>query len=152
MKKDNLMDTEQKAKAKQLLKHLDKKRGSIRLTDYQPDNGTLFDVDGEEWLVCTDSEADETAKVYIKDSLWAFNASFILCECGLDSSGEDSLKAMQEKSCESANDFIKSLVEKTCGLDSFVESAISADGRGHFLSSYDGEEVELGEYFGYRTN
>lgn len=106
-----------------------------------------------EYLVLTDAEADEKAHEYIKDSLWAFNASFILGECGLDFSGEESLRAMQEKSCESANDFILSLVERTCGLDSFVESAISADGRGHFLSQYDGNEGEaVGGYFVYRTN
>jgi len=110
----------------------------------------------EDYLVLTDKEADMMAKDYIKESVWAFNADFILSECGLDRSGEESLKAMQQKSCESANDFILSLIEKTCGLDSFVESAISADGRGHFLSSYDGEEneIKVGKttYYIYRTN
>ena len=117
-------------------------------------NIDLEDVDSyeDDYLVLTDDEADEAVREYIKDSVWAFNASFILCECGLDGSGEDSLKAMQEKSCESANDFILSLIEKTCGLDEFVDSAVCADGRGHFLSSYDGEENEQGEYFIYRTN
>jgi len=111
-----------------------------------------FEVGREEYLVLTDEEADEAAKEQIKDSLWAFNASFIISECGLDASGEESLKHMQEKSCEGANDFILSLVEKTCGLEEFVEAAISADGRGHFLAPYDFEEIEEGEYFIYRTN
>jgi len=119
-------------------------------------------IESGDYLVLTDSEADETAREYILDSLWAFNASFIIGECGLDMSGEESLKSMQEKSCEGANDFIKSLIEKTCGIDSFVDSAVSADGRGHFLSSYDGEENEVtvnekrGEekmtFYIYRTN
>lgn len=112
--------------------------------------------ENDDYLVLTDDEADEQAKEYIKESLWAFNTSFILGECGLDLSGEDSLKHMQEKSCEGANDFILSLVEKTCGLESFVDSAISADGRGHFLSPYDGEENEINVngtmYFIYRIN
>ena len=106
-------------------------------------------IDDGDYLVFTDSEADEACKEYIKDSLWAFNADFILCECGLDLSGADSLRLMQEKSCESANDFVLSLVEKTCGIDKFVDSAISADGRGHFLASYDGEEVEVEDDYGY---
>ena len=63
---------------------------------------------------------------------------------------------MQENSCEGANDFIESLIEKTCGMDSFIESAISADGRGHFISSYDGNEEEIsvfGKYiYVYRIN
>ena len=106
-------------------------------------------IDDGDYLVFTDSEADEACKEYIKDSLWAFNADFILCECGLDLSGVDSLRSMQEKSCESANDFVLSLVEKTCGIDKFVDSAISADGRGHFLAPYDGEEVEVEDDYGY---
>ena len=118
------------------------------------EEGNFYGLDVfDGYAVATDDEADQACKENIKDSVWAFNASFILDECGLDFSGEDSLKAMQEKSCESANDFILSLIEKTCGLDSFVEAAISADGRGHFLSSYDGQEVELeGGFFAYRID
>lgn len=97
----------------------------------------------QEYLVCTDSEADDKARREIKESLWAFNADFILSECGLDLSGAKSLKTMQEKSCEGANDFTLSLVEKCCGLQRFVDAAISADGRGHFLASYDSEENEV---------
>lgn len=38
-------------------------------------------------------------------------------------------------------------------LDDFVEEAIRLDGRGHFLSSYDGAEIELEDgYFAYRIN
>lgn len=33
-----------------------------------------------------------------------------------------------------------------------VADAIRCDGRGHFLSQYDGEEVEAGEFFIYRLN
>ncbi len=115
------------------------------------------ECEADDYLVYTDDEADAACLEYIRDSVWAFNAGFILSECGLDSSGEDSLKAMQEKSCESANDFILSLIEKTCGLEEFVSSAISADGRGHFLSPYDGEENEVetendGMLYIYRQN
>jgi hypothetical protein len=107
--------------------------------------------DGD-YLVLTDEEADEKAKEAVIDSLWAFNASFIIGECGLDYSGEESLQKMQETACEGAQDFIRSLIEKTCGIDEFVDSAISADGRGHFIAQYDFEEGEEGEYFIYRVN
>ena len=34
-----------------------------------------------------------------------------------------------------------------------TDEAIEEDGRGHFLASYDGEELELpGDFFGYRVN
>lgn len=137
---------------------LDEKHGAF-IKWYRSENGgTVAEAleQMEDYSVYTDEEADEATADYIKDSVWAFNTSFILGECGLDYSGEDSLKDMQKRSCEGANDFILSLIEKTCGLDSFVESAISADGRGHFLSGYDGEENEQKfkgtYYFIYRQN
>jgi hypothetical protein len=39
-------------------------------------------------------------------------------------------------------------------MDDFVDDAIGADGRGHFLSHYDGNEVEDREsgLYIYRTN
>lgn len=111
-----------------------------------------FDHGREEYLVLTDGEADERAADYVRESIWAFRASFILSVCGLDGSGEEGLRTMQEKSCEGANDFLLSLVERTCGLEEFVRQAVQADGRGHFLSSYDGEENEEGDYFIYRVN
>ena len=109
-------------------------------------------VDGFEYLVLTDGEANEAAAAYIADSLWAFNAEFILEACGLDSGSNvaRSLRQIQKDSCEGCNDFIYALVDRTCGIDEFTEEAILADGRGHFLSSYDGEEGEQGEYFIYR--
>jgi len=111
-----------------------------------------FEHGKEEYLVLTDEEADEKSNEEIKNLLWTFKASFILEQCDLPYELEDGLQAAQEKQCESANDWIERLVEKTCGLDSFVQSAISADGRGHFLNSYDGSENEQDDYFIYRTN
>ena len=117
------------------------------------DNGDNYFqvVDGYEYLVLTEEEADQLAQEYIEDSLWAFNADFILDTCGLDggSSVSRSLRKMQEDSCEGCNDFIRALVEGTCGIDEFVNQAVLADGRGHFLSSYDGEEGEQDGYFIY---
>ena len=117
------------------------------------DNGDNYFqvVDGLEYLVLTDGEADDKAQEYIEDSLWAFKSEFILEACGLDSSSNviNSLSEMQGKSCECCNDFIRALVEGTCGIDTFVEAAIDSDGRGHFLSTYDGEEGEQGGYYIY---
>jgi hypothetical protein len=54
---------------------------------------------------------------------------------------------------EDANPLVEALIKD---MDHFVSDAISSDGRGHFLSSYDSEEVELrinGEYlYAYRLN
>lgn len=106
-----------------------------------------FETESGEYAVGTDEEAREAAEIAIEQSVWAFNASFILSECGLPSELEDGIKALQEAKCEDANEPLLALVQKCCpggmtGPHSFSESAILADGRGHFLSSYDSEENE----------
>ena len=108
-------------------------------------------VDGFEYLMLTEEEANEKAQEYIEESLWAFDAGFILDTCGLDSGSNitRSLRKMQEDSCEGCNDFIRALVDGTCGIEEFTKQAILADGRGHFLSSYDDEEGEQDGYFIY---
>jgi hypothetical protein len=107
------------------------------LTEVEP-----YDEDNNrnDYLVLTDEEADEKAKEYILDSLWAFNASFIAYHTDLD---EEVIQAIHDNGkCESNNDTIHNLIKKLGDLDDFVSDAISADGRGHFLSSYDGNENE----------
>jgi len=110
-----------------------------------------FEYGNQEYLVLTDSEADEKAKEDILDSLWAFNTSFILSHTEIDWNNrtEKAIQKMQQELCEDANEIVKALIKD---LDQFVDDAILADGRGHFLSGYDGEENEEGEYFIYRTN
>lgn len=116
-----------------------------------------FEIIGHEYKVLTDEEADETAADYIKESLWAFNAEFILEHSKVykDTIGHEyeeiieALRMMQEKLCESANALVKALISD---MDSFIDDAIEADGRGNFLSSWDGEEHESGDFYIYRTN
>ena len=99
------------------------------------------DFDNDNYLVLTDEEADEKAADYIKDSLWAFNASFLSSETGYPI---EVFESLQDK-CESGNDAVEALIDSQksdTDMEGFIESAISADGRGHFLSSYDGNENE----------
>jgi hypothetical protein len=113
----------------------------------------VFSIGRKEYAVGTDDEADLACKEYIKDSAWAFRSSFICDYCNLPQELAEALEAMQSKKCEGANDSILALIEKTDGgLDGFVEEAVSADGRGHFLSQYDGNENEESGFFIYRIN
>lgn len=109
-----------------------------------------FEVWSREYMVLTEHERYKKAKEYIQEILWAFNPSFLAKKTGLP---EEVFRALSEK-CEDENGAILALVEKTCGLDDFVKSAIEADGYGHFLAYYDGEEevinVEGEDYFIYR--
>ena len=72
---------------------------------------------------------------YILDSVWAFNPSFLSKHTGRD---EGIFEALQDK-CEGANDLILSAIKDK---KYFVENAINLDGRGHFISFYDGIEYE----------
>jgi len=130
-----------------LIKHLE-----LNLEDEKPiyqEAYNRFEYGDQEYLVCTDEEADEEAKDYIKQSVWAFNSSFLQCHTDIDS---EILEAAQEK-CEGANEMIYNSIKD---FDHFVSDAISSDGRGHFMSSYDGyeheETINDTEYYIYRTN
>ncbi len=135
-----------------LAKFLEVEPDDLTERDYDHYGLTVYELGSKEYAIGTDDEATSAARDEIKGSLWAFNASFILSECDLPMELEDGIRAAQEKQCESANDWLEGLIEKSCGLEEFADSAISADGRGHFLNTYDGEENEEGEYFIYRIN
>jgi len=106
-----------------------------------------------DYLVLTDEEANEKCAENIKDSLWAFNASFIIDHSKLPYDAIEMVQGYQESKCEGANDTIEALIDD---IDTFIEDAISADGRGHFINTYDGEENEEtvnGEtFYIYRIN
>ena len=46
--------------------------------------GIEGDEERENYMVLTDEEAQEKVTEYIKESIWAFNADFIIGECELD--------------------------------------------------------------------
>jgi hypothetical protein len=101
----------------------------------------VIEIDGKEWALFTDEEADKAVKSYIEESLWAFNKSFLADQTGLP---EEVFSTLQQD-CESSNDAILSIVEKCGDMDTLVSDAMSSDGRGHFLSPYDGHEKEWGD-------
>lgn len=108
----------------------------------------------QEYLVLTDEEAQERVYEEIRESLWAFNSSFI-CKYIRDYSGNTdamgkAISIVSENLCENANPLIINLIGEN--LDDFIDEAIALDGRGHFLSHYDGAEEEYGNYFIYRIN
>lgn len=120
--------------------------------------------------VLTEEEADEKASENIEDSLWAFNIDFIIkhakkgkalndalgfswddmdedtdpedifhCHTGGEAL-EDYLKKRQVEECEDFNEVVKSII---ADLEDFTRDAIDHDGRGHFLSTWDGQEHEV---------
>jgi hypothetical protein len=56
---------------------------------------------------------------------------------------DETLKAfqkMQESLCEDANELVLAIIDD---IDKFIEDAVESDGRGNFLSTYDGKENEV---------
>jgi hypothetical protein len=133
-----------------LSKHLDCDPDDIAERGF---NGVTeaYSLGRQEWLVLTDSEADEKAAEYIRESVWAFNASWIAdyTPNGID---EDTVKAVQGDRCEDANEPLTALIEAGRGMEAFIEGSIGADGRGHFVAQYDGDEHESEGYYLYRVD
>lgn len=120
------------------------------LTDNSFDD---LDFDGQEWTLCKYEEAEKRAKSYILDSVWSFNPSFIAAHSCVDS---DIIAAVQaNEKCESNNNLLLKIIDDQ---DHFANDAIGCDGLGHFLNSYDGDCLELGNdkngifWVAYRTN
>lgn len=114
-------------------------------------DGDIITDGGQQYCVLTDSEADEEAKGYILNTLWAFNPSFLASETGVP---QVMFEALQNNGrCEGNNDAILACIKDD---DTFCKAAIQADGRGCFLSSYNGieheERVNGFEYYIYRIN
>ena len=141
-------------KIKALANFLEVSEDEIETSNYY-DNG--FSYGNQEYLVLTDKEADEKAEEEITESLWAFNADFIIRHT---STYEDmdtyefqaavkALRGAQESECENLNPLVKALIED---MDDFVEDAIMSDGRGHFISRYDGYENEENGFYIYRVD
>ena len=110
-----------------------------------------YDDNNDDYLVLTDEEADERVKEEIENSVWAFTPSFLSEQTEID---VEVFEAIQNNGrCESNNKAILSMIDD---IDEFCEEAVRYDGRGHFLSRYDGHEndefVNGNTYYIYRQN
>ncbi len=72
--------------------------GWLKETQTELEYDDSYDAD---YLVLTDSEAEEKAEEYIKESLWAFNASFLSNVTGFDISIFEAIQANDK--CEGNN-------------------------------------------------
>lgn len=142
-------DLESAGMVRALCTHLDCAPEDLTMERYDQYGLAVYSLGRQEYAIGTDAEADAAVAKNIRDSVWAFNASFLASYTGLP---EEMFAGMQDK-CEDANDAFLTCVERAeGGFKGFVEEAVSCDGRGHFLSGYDGAENEEGEYFIYRIN
>lgn len=126
-------------------------------TEEVSEQGEEFAVGRARYRVLTDEEADKAARENILASVWAFKPEF-LASHSVEGVDADTIKSIQaNQKCESNNPVLRRLLKDE---SHFIDDAIKADGRGHFLSQYDGNEGEQriedgGEtvtLFIYRTN
>ena len=115
----------------------------IRIQSWDHYGLSVYRVNGKDVAIGADAECDKACQDYIEQTAWAFKPKFILSACGLPIELSEAIGAYCQAECDSANDAMVALIKKTCGMDEFASQAISADGRGHFLSGWDGNEVEL---------
>ena len=134
-----------KEKINTLAKYLNMNADEIKTDDSDSFYINTGDLSNLEYFVLTDEEADQKAKEYIKQTIWAFESSFISSHTGID---EDIIKSVQEH-CESINEM---LLRNIKDIQKFINEAIATDGRGHFISTYDGHEQQEGELYIYRMN
>lgn len=108
-----------------------------------------YEIDGIDYLVLTDSEADEKVEEYIAENLWAFSPTFLSSVIGVDGIVFEVLQ--DHCTCEGTNEAIKLILEAAdTSIEEVAEEAIRCDGRGHFLDKYSGEEIEVyadGEFY-----
>lgn len=96
-------------------------------------------ADGEYAVALSDEDANNAAKEYIENSLWAFNSDTLEELTGIP---HEMFSAVQEARCESSNDAIRVCVDATCGIESFVDNVLESDDRGCYLSIYNSKEIE----------
>lgn len=149
-------EVDAKNESQQWFEKMDKPFNNDDFEEWCNENCLLVEEDyteiDDDYLVYTDEEADEKAEIYISETVWAFNAEFIVDHSKLPYEAVEMVQAFQKK-YEDANKTILALIND---FDEFVSDAISADGRGHFMNSYDGHEHEVNidgtYYYVYRMN
>ena len=151
-----MITDEKKQALKQFLSIPDEEMDNI----VQCEENTLR-IYNEEYLILTDMEADDRAREDIERSLWAFMPNFILSHCSTYENmsnweydkAKEALEKLQSHFAEAINPLIKAMIQD---LDEFINDAIIEDGRGHFISIYDGreneEKVNGVTYYIYRIN
>ena len=123
------------------------------------DESHEFGVIHGDYLVLTDEEADALVKERILEDVWAFKTEFLLPRLRINITNHNhgrllkAFRKLQEELCEDANDVLRPMLKDE---EQFVREAVSADGRGHFLSGYDGEENDSSadgvSFYIFRTN
>jgi|WetSurMetagenome_2_1015567.scaffolds.fasta_scaffold666587_1 hypothetical protein len=107
-----------------------------------------------EWFVVHEKDYSHLLTETIISTAWAFKPEFLAKLTGHSQVGFEELS--KSNLCENLNEFYVTIINLTCGMKKFVDTAVETDGPGHYLASYDGIErkYKAGRvtYFIYRSN
>ena len=104
---------------------------------------------GHEWIIGSDEQMQAWCSYEIKRSIWSFRPEYLMnfineeykLEPELVEYDNQDLMATLEllvEECEPASPILRAAISEN--MQDFINSAIRDDGRGHFLSRYNGEE------------
>tara|TARA_B100001175_G_C19292186_1_gene534067 strand:+ start:351 stop:776 length:426 start_codon:yes stop_codon:yes gene_type:complete len=141
------METDIEKKEKRNIQNIEalKKHTNCEYSDIKKEGKTTYYIGDQAYLVLSDKEAQTRCEEDIKQFVWAFNSSFLSFHTDIN---EDIIKSVQEHS-EGSNDMLLNSIKD---IQKFINEAIASDGRGHFISYYDGHEHEENDLFIYRLN
>jgi hypothetical protein len=142
--KDKTMYTNEEQRNERNIEAL-KKHTDCEYSDITKEGKTTYFIGDQEYLVLNEIEAQTRCEGDIKQSVWAFVPSFLSFHTDID---EDIIKSVQEH-CESSNNMLLNSIKD---IEKFINEAVASDGRGHFISCYDGYEHEENNLFIYRLN
>ena len=129
----------EKERIKILSEYLEEDIEDFEVCDY---DAQMIEGSGGEYLVLTDIEADNRAYDRMRDTLWAFNASFLWGYVDNPNIDVPHIKKVQEL-YEDANPILEALIGSTEDLESMFDDAMGNDGRGYYVASYDHDEIEV---------
>lgn len=132
-------------KANALLEYINEDGYDERIELSSEDGDYISLTDGTVYLVVTEDEAREYLKEEIMETFSYFNSSFLSSFTGLpERLFQDGLELSQGE--------VQEIFDATnTNIDDFASEAEAADGLGHFLARYDGNEIELGDFLAFRT-
>ena len=120
----------------------------------EPQGTTVFffhdsEHDSEEWLVCTDAEADKLAREAALRDAWTCNTFFLRAHVAPALAATfEAFEPLRERLCERANPVLLAMI---ADHEAFAVDVTGTEGRGHFLGA-DGAEHHAEGLYLYRQS
>lgn len=117
--------------------------------EYKP-TGKIYK---KRFYVLTDEEADEVTEQNISETLWTFNDWFLAPYLDIN---KYIIRRVQKETSEDCNTLFYKILDCEGKFKDFVDKAVSVDGRGTYITGYDGIEREIShkdkDFFIYRMD